>query len=204
MSSIRKRCSDRSYLPISDYDLRRLGWLAAIDRQSLFERNAELGRCYRDRLFAVALCQGAALHRISGTNGVKDFDVWSFYVKSPERSYPYRRRGIIDFGDPKFGITAGFEHFVGRKVDLLGRSLPVRPGDDPVATLREYLTVGCTTSARCLAEKALILIEPEPLFGYVVWPPLAKPSAEADGRGKSEKKGVSETVSSLFGPQNDS
>jgi hypothetical protein len=182
MTSVRNRCSVRSYLPISDDDLRRLGWLAALDRQSLFERKAELGRCYRDRLFAVALCQGAALHRINGNNGVRDLDVWSFYAKNPERCYPYRRRGVIDFGNPKFGKITGLEHFVGRKVDLLGRSLPIRPGDDPVASLREYLKTGRTASARHLAEKAVILIEPEPVLGYVVRPLIAasEPSAETD------------------------
>jgi hypothetical protein len=27
----------------------------------------------------VPLCQGGALHYVNGSNGVKDFDVWSFY-----------------------------------------------------------------------------------------------------------------------------
>jgi len=180
VSLIRDRSRDRSYLPICDEDLRRLGRLARIDRQSLFERKVELGRCYGDRLFAVALCQGAALHRINGTTGVKDFDVWSFYINNSKRSFPYRRRTIVDFDDPKFGRTRGYEHFVGRKVDLLGRSLFIRRGDNVVTSLREYLRAGRTLSARHLAEKAVILIEPEPLFGYVVWPEDAEPGAAAD------------------------
>jgi hypothetical protein len=33
-----------------------------------------------DSLVCVALCQGAALHFVDGENGVKDFDVWTFYA----------------------------------------------------------------------------------------------------------------------------
>lgn len=64
----------RSYLPISHGDLARLAALAAADRQDLFERKAETGRLYSDRLFAVALCQGAALHYVDGKNGINAGD----------------------------------------------------------------------------------------------------------------------------------
>jgi len=33
------------------------------------------------RLLGRALCQGAALRYVNGSNGVKDFDVWSFYTQ---------------------------------------------------------------------------------------------------------------------------
>jgi hypothetical protein len=59
----------------------RLGtWTAsAISRpwtaQTILGASRVRGRLYADRLFAVALCQGAALHYIDGKNGVKDLDV---------------------------------------------------------------------------------------------------------------------------------
>ena len=36
-----------------------------------------------------ALCQGAALHYVDAKNGVKDFDVWSFYTQRADGSFPY-------------------------------------------------------------------------------------------------------------------
>ena len=36
-----------------------------------------------------ARCQGAALHYVNERNGVKDFDVWSFYARV---SWPLSRR----------------------------------------------------------------------------------------------------------------
>src|SRR5712692_3697526 len=129
---------ERSYEAITDTDLRRLGEIAAADRISLFARRIDTGRLYGNRLFAVALCQGAALHRVTGKIGVKDFDVWSFYIEHVGRPYPYRRNGTADFGDPKFGKSPDREDFVGRRVDLLGRSLPLEPGADVIRSLRAY------------------------------------------------------------------
>jgi hypothetical protein len=40
----------------------------------------------------------AALHHLDGSNGVKDFDVWSFYAALGEGPFPYRWRGTADFG----------------------------------------------------------------------------------------------------------
>jgi hypothetical protein len=161
---------ERSYEPITDNDLRRLGELAAEDRNSLFARRPETGKLYAGRLVAVALCQGAALHRVNGRNGVKDFDVWSFYLERPERPYPYRRNGTADFGDPKFGTSPGWEQLIGRRVDLLGRSLPLDAGADVVWELHRYLRQGRTSTARYLAANAMVLIEPAGRLGEIVWP----------------------------------
>jgi hypothetical protein len=159
----------RSLEPITKSDLRRLGRIALLDLQSLFSRKPSL-RIYRDRLFAIALCQGAALHFIDKKNGVKDFDVWCFFRSHPKRPFPYRRNEQVDFGDPKFGQSPGWEHFVGRRVDLLGRSLPVRSTELPTEALQHYLSAGRTASARALAAKAMILIYPKSNLGRVVWP----------------------------------
>lgn len=162
--------TSRSYEPISLSDLRKLGELAALDRYDLFSRKAETGSLYGDKLFAVALCQGGALHYLDGKNGIKDLDVWSFYKASQIRMFPPRRRTKLDFGDAKFGTTDDSPHFVGRRVDLIGRSLVADDYSDPVDVLRNYLRAGTTPSARCLAMKAMILIEPLDLIGTVVWP----------------------------------
>jgi hypothetical protein len=160
---------ERSYEPLTKSDLKRLQQIAARDRELLFRRKPELGRLYAGRLFALALCQGAALHYLDRKNGVKDLDVWSFYRAAP-RPYPYRRRAIADFGDPKFGKSPNNPQFVGRNVDLLGRSIDADDFSDPVSVLRGYLGSARTKSARLLALKAVVLIEPRNLLGVVVWP----------------------------------
>jgi len=164
------KVSGRSREPITLKDLRRLGALAKQDREDLFRRKIETGRLYADRLFAVALCQGAAKHYIDRKSGIKDFDVWSFYRAHPERQFPPRRVAQVDFGDPRFGTTDGSPEFVGRRVDLIGRSLRGTDFSDPVLVLRNYLRDGVTETARCLAQKAVVLIEPVELLGTIVWP----------------------------------
>lgn len=165
------RDSARSYHRIEISDLLRLDDLAAHDEEALFER-APLGAGrYRDRLLCRALCQGAALHYVDGAKGVKDFDVWSFYRALDSGPYPYRRVGRADFGVTKFGRWLGDEgRYAGRRVDLIGRSLAVDSTADPAAILRAYLQAATTESARQLAAKAVVLINPRDRAGEVVWP----------------------------------
>jgi hypothetical protein len=160
----------RSIERITVADLSRLAALAARDRKALFTRKPELAARHEGRLLAVALCQGAALHYLDGKTGVKDFDVWSFYRADAERPFPYRRRGVLDFGDAKFGQTTDSPQFIGRRVDLIGRSIKDDDYSDPIAVLRRYLRGGRSESARALSRKAVILIEPTPLLGAIVWP----------------------------------
>ena len=161
--------SERSKVRITKSDLKRLADLALDDLKSLFSRKKETGHLYQDRLFAIALCQGAALHYVDGKNGVKDFDVWCFFRANPARPFPYRRNGTADFGSAKFGKSPGWEHLFGRRVDFLGRSLDVPTAVDPVLALRSYLSDGKTESARQLAAKAMVLIWPTEKLGMVVW-----------------------------------
>jgi hypothetical protein len=151
-------------------DLARLSKLAAVDRADHFRRKPATGRLYAGRLIAVALCQGAALHYLDGKNGVKDFDVWSFYVEHPARPFPYRRRGRADFGDAKFGKSDDSPRYVGRRVDLIGRSIPRADRSKPVQALRRYLQSGTSASARCLAQKAVVILDPPRLRGRIIWP----------------------------------
>jgi hypothetical protein len=164
--------SGRSWERIQEDDLVRLRRLAEQAETGLFARNPGGAGRYAGRLLCRALCQGAALHYIDGKRGVKDFDVWSFYSQLEAGPFPYRWRGTADFGPSRFGrYPPDPPAFLGRRVDFLGRSLPVGLSADPVAALREYLSSASTTTSRALAGKAVVLIYPSDRLGQVVWPP---------------------------------
>jgi hypothetical protein len=78
--------------------------------------------------------------------------------------------GKLNFGDPKFGVTPDTPHFIGRRVDVIGRSIPGAKPNDPIGCLRKYLEYSKTESARLLSQKAVVLIDPAELLGTVVWP----------------------------------
>lgn len=163
--------SDRSLARIERADLLRLATLAADAEADLFRRNPQGSGRYAGRLLGRALCQGAALHYVNESNGVKDFDVWSFYAQHDDWPFPARWRGTRDFGPSKFGRYPGDPaRYSGRRVDLLGRSLPAEPGADPAEVLRRYLAARRTDSAKALAAKAVVLIHPENRAGEIVWP----------------------------------
>lgn len=160
----------RSYERIEPADLLRVADIARMDRDAFFSRNPRYAEL-RNKVLAVALCQGAALHYVDGVNGIKDIDVWTFYVSDGGVEYPPRRPvASYDFGNPKFGKTRDFEHFHGRKVDCLGRSIPAQDKANPVAALRSYLASAHTASAARLAQKAVVLIEPREHLGTILWP----------------------------------
>jgi hypothetical protein len=79
---------DRSLARIGTADLLRLAVLAADAEAELFRRNPQESGRYAGRLLGRALCQGAALHYVDGRNGVKDFDVWSFYAQHDDWPFP--------------------------------------------------------------------------------------------------------------------
>jgi hypothetical protein len=162
----------RSFARIERGDLLRLAALAAECEDGLFRRNPRGAGRYAGRLLCRALCQGAALHYLDGTTGVKDFDVWSFYAALDNGPFPYRWRGTADYGPSRFGRYPGDPaSFAGRRVDFLGRSLPTTPDADPVQALGGYLATARTATARALAVKAVVLIAPEAAAGTVCWPP---------------------------------
>jgi hypothetical protein len=78
----------RSLAPIDRSDLLRLAALAAETEAGLFGRHPHGAGRYAGRLLCRALCQGAALHFLDGKNGVKDFDVWSFYAALDDGTSP--------------------------------------------------------------------------------------------------------------------
>jgi len=81
---------DRSLARIYVAALPRLAALAADAEANLFERNPRGSGRYADRLLSRAVCQGAAAHYVNGKNGIKEFDVWSFYAQLDDWPFPAR------------------------------------------------------------------------------------------------------------------
>jgi hypothetical protein len=71
--------------PVGRAELQALTTLAKAEEAAFFERNPHLVRPYRNRLIAVALCQGAALQYLRRGYGVNDFDVHFFYSQNPRQ-----------------------------------------------------------------------------------------------------------------------
>ena len=158
----------RSFESLTDADLAHLAEIAERDRNDRFRRRPRWAT-FRERVICVALCQGAALHYVDGENGIKDFDVWTFYAEHPAGPFPARWRTTADFGRSRFGRHPDDAGYVGRRVDLIGRSIAA--GDsDPVGAVRTYLRAGRTGSARALAAKAVVMLEPAHVRGTVAWP----------------------------------
>jgi hypothetical protein len=159
----------RSYERITRRDLERLARIAEEDLEGYFRRNPGR-RALKRRVIAVALCQGAALHYMNGSNGVKDFDVYTFFAGRGVRPYPARVRRVADFGSARFGQSPDRPDFAGRRVDLLGRSLPERVGATARVAIRSYLRNRRSATARFLARKAVVLLRPRRHLGVILWP----------------------------------
>ena len=68
--------------------------------------------------------------------------------------------------------------FAARRVDILGRSIVVGPGEDAIGAVRRWLTSGAHgSSAWHLAKRPVIAIYPEPIFGREIWLPSATVAA---------------------------
>jgi hypothetical protein len=119
-NKMRYGVQNRSLEKLDQGDLRRLSKLTLNDLQSLYQRRPETGALYADRLIALCLCQGAAEHFVRPGHGIKDFDVRAFFSAHPERPFPYRRQGIVDFGMSRFGRHPDDSGFAGRRVDVIG------------------------------------------------------------------------------------
>ena len=95
--------SERSLEVVEERHLRRLAKIAISDLQDFFRRYPDTGELYRNRRMLICLCQGAARHFVRQGHGVKDFEVWTFFRKHPEKPFPYRRHPKKDFGHSRFG-----------------------------------------------------------------------------------------------------
>jgi hypothetical protein len=102
--------------------------------------------------------------------------VWSFYAEHTDAPFPFQRVSHADYGKSKFGRGPDTpETYQGRRVILQGRSVGGGPGADPLEAIQRYLKAGATPSARELAKKAVVLLEPEELLGIEAWPSLVLP-----------------------------
>jgi len=163
--------TERSYAKIEVEDLEKLARIAGEDVVEFFNRHERWRTLFEGRIICVALCQGAALHYCDGKNGVKDFDVWTFFAALPDvRYFPAKRRARRDFGTSRFGRHPADKSYAGRRVDLLLRDIPCEDLGRPIETLWSYLERGRTESARRLRDKAVVLLQPEALRGRIVWP----------------------------------
>jgi hypothetical protein len=153
---------NRSYDRFQNEDFAYLYDLAVDDLDGFTDRNQHHSSLL-DRVLLVTLCQGAALHFFDGRNGVKDFDVWTFFSHEEGLPvYPPRRRGLAEFTGERFQESE-------RRVDLMGRTLKASVGSDAVDVVQEYLRGRLTKTAWCLAQKAVVVLSPD-LRGKVIWP----------------------------------
>lgn len=125
---------------------------------------------YKDRLVAICLCQGAALHFIDGTTGVKDIDVW-FFFRDDDRQH------IRNVGNMRYSINAKVGSFGLRKLDFLKKGISKKvteqlDSDDPADVVTAYLLHAGTDSANWLRQKAVVGLYPKSIFGQVIWPKL--------------------------------
>jgi hypothetical protein len=161
----------RSFIQIRRSDLDRLAEIAAKDRAQFFAAYPKWAGYYADRYIGSALCQGAALHYVYGKVGVQDFDVYSFFSANPHHPWYAKRNKHVDFGHSRFGQSIDRPDFVGRRVDLFGRGISRLAGESAPLCIRRWLTEGQTESARCLAKKAVIFLDPPESRGDVLWHP---------------------------------
>ena len=163
--------SQRSSARIANEDLiELLGGSWARLREYFFEGE---GRKWLDlydinKPLAIALCQGAAMHYHDHINGVKDFDVWFLYPFN-KKHLPYRTIWHWDYRNPKFGSHPDHTGYMGRKVDVLVRSIRNYDPSDPGETIRAFFENEGTDAARELALKAVVLLDPPARLGDVVW-----------------------------------
>lgn len=164
------RNSERSYDLLEARDLARLADLALADQKEFFRRHPDIAAAYANRLLCIALCQGAGLHYIDHRNGIKDFDVWSFYRRSSECTFPDRRPRIVrDFGDPRFGQSPDRPDFVGRRVDIFIKAVDAVETTTYSEAIRHYMAAGRTRTARLLRQKGVVVLYPANCMGTILW-----------------------------------
>jgi hypothetical protein len=157
----------RSYERIERADLERLLAIAQTDIDDFFARREDWAALYRDRLLGFALCQGAANHYIGRGDGVQDFDVYAFFAEHPHRHWFAKRHVTKDFGDAKFGQSLSCPNLDGRRVDLLSRGLPAKFGTDLEGAIQHWLEAGSSTTAKLLAQKAVVLLSPDDCLAWI-------------------------------------
>ena len=121
--------------------------------------------------FAIALCQGAALHYL-GENyfdettgemkkGVKDFDIWVFYKKKDNKKFTLNRdRSMRE-------LPYESEDFGKKHVDIMMRAIDYE--GTPIENIQNWLDKSKNSTPLCLRKKAVIMIYPHEHCGIAVW-----------------------------------
>jgi hypothetical protein len=145
-------------------ELRDLATLAQREESDFFARNPHLSELYRNRLIAVALCQGAALQFVGRGYGVADFDVHFFYNQNPSK--PRLSRAVKR-------LTADVGNFEHAPIDFVRTVVPSllcgSHDNDAQTLLRGFLQQKPTANAAHLSKKAVVGLIPEALFGRIIW-----------------------------------
>ena len=163
--------SERSFEPLTDDHLARLSGIAQdLLRDRVFR--TPVGRQYKDRLILLALCQGGAQHYVDGVAGVKDLDVWAFFRGGIKTPFPWRARWRADFGPSRLGRHPADDGYLGRRVDVMGRSIPANDANGEEAVLA-WLR-GRSMSAKLLIKRPVIGLYPPKIFAQPLWSPLSK------------------------------
>jgi hypothetical protein len=143
-------------------ELRALSHLARTEEQDFFDRNRHLIALYRERLLAIALCQGAALQYLGTGYGVNDFDIHYFYRQNPNK--PRLSRAVKR-------VWTSVGSFDNVAVDFVRTVIPSRVrGSDPFDIIQAFLRDRPTPNARHIASKAVVGVYPNELFKLVIWP----------------------------------
>jgi len=183
----------RSYEPLTDDDLLRLGRVADADLECFFSRNPHLTE-WRHRIAVVALAQGAAEHRLRGRRGIKDIDVIVCFTKPPDSKKQQVRRTVVswDWGPSKFG-RCSFDPpaYSGRRVDMKYWLIP--EADDPVVAVQRWLRKRARvrhdpSRTPDLAHEPVILIRPD--LGRVIWDPDNEPPPKQTFEGHGKPRGL--------------
>jgi len=152
---------ERLYRPLTEDDLKKLTKIALEEHKEFFERNPHLKTAYYDSLVAICLCQGAASHYLDPRVGIKDFDIWHFYIKNEKVNFPYRAHKRIENG------------YKDRPIDFLKRAISKdickSYSNDPEQIIKKYLLEKNTHTKRLLLKKAVIGLFPDKIFGKVLW-----------------------------------
>jgi len=160
--------SERSMELITLEDLRRFANLTLSCLEAVYQR-APVAGMYKDRLLFLTLAQGGAQHFCDKTNGLKDIDIWAFYRGGLERPFPVRARWNVDMGPSKFGKHPDDVGYRGRRIDILGRSVEVKEGDQSNDAVARWLN-GSSNSAIELRKRPLIFVYPDMLIGKQLIP----------------------------------
>lgn len=162
---------DRSSELITAVDLEQLAEIVDNEVDQFLRREDRAQ--FRNRVLASALCQGAALHFVDKRNGVKDFDVYTFFRALPDERGPFNRSARKrDFGPSKFGRWPGDDpYYTGRRIDIFWRTIDAEDDMDCAAAIGRYLRFGTPESTPWhLAQKAVVLLRPQSRIGEVIWP----------------------------------